>query len=124
MGTATFEVGGVDLGAVEAGFDTNFALAGLQVGGVDTASVQLLNRYDNQSNWTGAEALYVDTLAIGRYSTLNLNGLNVYYRNLDNKGTIATMGGSLTQVVPEPGSLALLLAGAMTVLIRRGRAGI
>lgn len=79
---ATFEVAGQDLGPVATGYDQNFALASLQLGGpAGSARLRLVDARDNQTSWDGAEALYVDTLVIEDGASLDPNGLNIYFRN-------------------------------------------
>ncbi len=70
------EAAGADLGPVEAGFEGNFALGGLEV----AAPARLVDFRDNRPD-SPAEAMYVDTLAIAPGGWLELNGLNLYYRN-------------------------------------------
>ncbi len=78
-----FEVAGEDMGVSLGGFDLNFALGTLQVGSDDVRGVlQLVNSFDNQPSWGGKEALYVENLIIeGVGSSIDLNGLNLYYLN-------------------------------------------
>lgn len=79
---APFEVAGKDLGASAAGFDTNFALGSLTLGGPEGAGrLSLVDGNDNQPDWTGAEALYVDTLVLNPGAVLDYGGLNLYYAN-------------------------------------------
>jgi len=115
---ATLEVAGEDRGAGYAGFFENFALDTLQIGDAAPASVQLVDLFDNQPDVPGREALYVKTLIIGPGSSLDLNGLTIYY--LDSEiapGTDFTNGAALP--VPEPATLALLAVGAVALLRRR-----
>ncbi|MEW6536556.1 MAG: PEP-CTERM sorting domain-containing protein [Candidatus Auribacterota bacterium] len=119
-----FEVGGRDLGAIEEGWDFNFAMDTLTLGGVDIGRLQLVDTYDNQLDWVGTEALYVDTLVLGAGSYLDLNGINLYYRTLvDNGATIDYNGGGLFQLplasaIPEPATL-ILMGLAIAGLVRR-----
>jgi hypothetical protein len=79
---AKFEVAGKDLGASPAGYDTNFALGSLQLGGAAGAgAVRLVDESDNQPDWTGAEALYLGTLVLNTGAALECGGLNLYYAN-------------------------------------------
>ncbi len=100
--TSTFEVGGSDLGAVAGGFSGNFSLGALRVGTSETAaSVQLVDVRDNGNRGPGGEpeALYACTIALSAGATLNLNGLNAYYRSLvDDGGTIELNDGTMEQV--------------------------
>ncbi len=115
---ATLEVAGEDRGAGYAGFFENFALDTLQIGDAAPASVQLVDLFDNHPDVPGHEALYVKTLIIGPGSSLDLNGLTIYY--LDSEiapGTDFTNGAALP--VPEPATLALLAVGAVALFRRR-----
>lgn len=115
-----FEVAGEDMGAILAGFDTNFALGTLQLcGDAGIGQLQLVDLFDNQTDWIGSEALYVEDLILGSGSYLDLNGLNLYYLDfIDYGGTIDLNGGSLT-FVPEPVTLVLLFLGGLALLRRR-----
>ncbi|NLF30462.1 MAG: hypothetical protein GX591_06200, partial [Planctomycetes bacterium] len=63
------------------------------------AAVMLVDDADNQLDGGAAEALYVHTLALGAGSTLDLNGLSVYYVTLvDDGGTILANGGTLAAI--------------------------
>jgi len=117
-----FEVAGQDFGLTETGFVDNFALGTLQLGGDNgIGHVCLVDLFDNQPDWLGTEALYVDSIILGEDSLLDLNGLNVYYRSfVDMGGTIDLSGGSFSQV-PEPATLGLLAFGGLAVLRRRYR---
>jgi len=96
------EVAGENMGAILAGLDNNFALGTLVLGGEDVARIMLVDLSDNQPGWDGSEALYVSNLVLNPGSTIDLNGLNLYYlnggdpkaffygdANLDGKVTIA-----------------------------------
>jgi len=81
------EVGGADLGSIPAGFSNNFDLSVLRIGA--GAHAVLEDSIDNGNRGGGAlagevpEALYVDTLEfVDGASTLNLNGINLYYGEL------------------------------------------
>jgi len=77
-----FEVAGQDMGPVAEGFELNFALDTLQLGGERAGRVELIDAFDNQPDWEGAEALYVrNLLFVGPGSCLQTNDLNVYYLN-------------------------------------------
>ena len=83
------EVGGHDDGINESGLVENFALEGLTLtpyfdgeypeGGRWTGPiVKLVDNFDN-GNRASDECLYVENLAIGSGSVIDLNGLNLYY---------------------------------------------
>jgi hypothetical protein len=116
------EVAGEDMGPVWEGFTENFALGTLQLGGADVGQLRLVDDFDNQPGCEGSEALYVTNLVLGAGSTLDLNGLNLYYLNFtDNGGTVIPNGGALVHV-PEPATVGLLGCGAVLVgVIRRRR---
>jgi|GEM_PF-3800382 len=120
--TDNFEVGGRDIGPVLDGFDRNFALGTLQLGGVDIGRVRLVDLHDNQPGWTGAEAIYVENLILGPGSDLDLNGINLYYLqgDLDSAANVELSGGALTQV-PEPATMSLLALGGLALVRRRKR---
>ncbi|MBE3070200.1 MAG: hypothetical protein IMZ66_08175 [Planctomycetes bacterium] len=126
---STLEVAGEDLGFSLAGFHENFAFDTLRIGGAEAANLRLVDLFDNQPDWTGAEALYVRNLVIGEGSWLDLNGLNIYYLHASlpsGSGGIDESGGVATamQLLPEPGTLAFLALGAAVALgRRRHRAG-
>jgi hypothetical protein len=74
------------------------------------------------ASWNpGSDAQYVDTLRISSGSILDLNGLNLYCRVLDNGG--GTFLNGQPMIVPEPGGIALLIAAAAATGRRRRRRG-
>ncbi len=112
-GTSTIpqflEVMGDDLGNVSAGFHDNFAYNTLVLGSNDY--VRLVDLQDNSGSGS-PEALFVNTLIVPSGSTLDLNGLHLYYRTASIKGTIAagsatplTGGGSVALNTSNPGNL-------------------
>jgi YD repeat-containing protein len=90
-----------DLGSGPTGFLNNFAYGTLILG--SSTYVKLVNQSVN-SPGSSAEAVYANSLVIPSGSTLNLNGMNLYVRDLQNSGTVT--GGSITQI-PNSGALAL-----------------
>ncbi len=94
------EVAGEDMGPVVEGFQDNFALDALQLGGQSgLGSVLLCDENDNRPGWEGAEALYVGNLILGEGSVLNLDGYNLYYKTLvDNGGEVLLNGGQMVQL--------------------------
>ncbi|MFB3892103.1 MAG: PEP-CTERM sorting domain-containing protein [Phycisphaerae bacterium] len=117
----TFEVSGRDFGATASGFTLNFALGTLQLGGTAVGNVRLVDATDNQPGWVGRESLYVSNLVLGSGSSLDLNGINLYYGSfVDNGGTVTLNGGALT-AVPEPSTVGLLAASVLHFIRRRRR---
>ena len=111
---STFEVASLDLGNVPVGFRRNFALDALHVGGDAPAMLNLVDLVDNQKNGLANEAVYVDTLVVTAGSTLDLGGLNLYYRNAVIDGNvIASAGGNLFAAVPEPTAIALAVVATL-----------
>ncbi|MBA3483813.1 MAG: hypothetical protein H0T51_18570, partial [Pirellulales bacterium] len=111
---STFEVAGLDFGPGPGGYQHNFALAGLTLGGDSPASLQLTDLIDNQRNGDFNEALYVDTLIVGPGSTLDIGRLNLYYRHAEIAGTVLSSTGALLAAtqVPEPAAATMLLVAA------------
>jgi len=100
-GVSTVEVAAADNGAGVPGLNLvgRFALGTLTVGAAEPAGVQLVDASDNQPDTEGAEALYVNELVLGPGSTLDLNGLNLYYNTLiDMGGTVVANGGELQPI--------------------------
>ncbi len=75
------EAAGEDMGAVTAGWTDNFALGTLTLGEANAGRIRLVDNSDNQPGWEGAEAVYVDGLALNPGATIDLNGLKLYYLN-------------------------------------------
>ena len=112
---STFEVAGEDKGLVPEGFDLNFGLGHLRVGGADAALLRLDDLFDN-GNRSSPEALYVHDLTVGPGSTLDMNGLNLYYDGrFVNQGQV--IGGT---PIPEPATL-VLLGEAVPLVLKRKR---
>ena len=117
---ARFEVAGRDLGDAPEGFLDNFVLDTLQIGGEEPASVRLVDLFDNQPDWDGPEALYVKNLVVLPGSSLDLNGLSIYYLHGDLDDALAITGGSAC-AVPGPETLAMLGLGTALLACRRPR---
>ncbi|MGO9917226.1 MAG: Ig-like domain repeat protein, partial [Isosphaeraceae bacterium] len=119
------EVMGDDLGNVPAGFLDNFVYGTLAVGSKDY--VRLVD-LQNNSGSSSPEALYVNTLIVPSGSTLDLNGLHLYYRAGEINGTITAGsatpllgGGPLPLNSSAPGNLQV--AGEVDDWTFFGRAG-
>ena len=95
-GSHSIEMRGIDMGAISEGFIENLALDQLILH--DSAKLHLVDAEDN-GNRAGAggtaEALYVNTLTINAGSTLDLNGLHLYFKN----------GGAPKQLFPGDANL-------------------
>jgi hypothetical protein len=119
----TFEIAGEDMGGDDmAGLVDNFTIDTLQLGGSDIGVLQLVDLFDNQADGQAfGEALYVKNLIVGPGSSLDLNGLNLYYLDADLDPTGEIIGGMPTKVVPEPATLSLLGLGGLAVIRRRRR---
>ncbi len=92
-----------DQGAVSTGFTDNFAYGSVQL--TNDTYVELIDNTQNvPSAGTAPDALYVNALVVNYGSTLDLNGLNVYARQVQNDGTIT---GGTVQQLSAGGALAL-----------------
>ena len=112
---ATLEAAGADLGAIDEGFVDNFLIDTLQIGDDEVGHLQLVDWIDNQLDIDSAEAVYVNNLIIGSGSSLDLGGLNIYYRNAVIDPGATLIAGDLIALVPEPTSLALFGLGLLGV---------
>ena len=116
---STLEAASADRGADRASFTENFAWAELLVGNADeSAQLRLVDTYENHS---GTEAVYVDRLIVAAGSSLDLNGLRIYYREAEIAGQIIMSGGALLAVVPEPTTFTLVSMMLVSVVVFRGR---
>ena len=90
----------------------------IEIGADQPAYVRLMNEF---ASWgvPAADVQYVDTLRIGNGSVLDLNGLMLYCRTLDNQGGTFLNGQPI--VVPEPATLAPWLLAAVAMRRRRRR---
>jgi RHS repeat-associated protein len=95
------EVMSQDLGSTSAGFFRNFAYDTLQIGDPNASYVKLVDNAPNTAG-TDPEALYVNTLIVGEFSSLDLNGLHVYARSAQIVGNV--LNGSVS-VVPPGGAI-------------------
>ena len=99
-----------------------FAVGTLRLGGTaGVGRLQLVDLFENCPGWQGGERVFVHTLVLGNGSYLDLNGLELCYVELLDRGaTIDLNGGSLTWV-PEPASLVFVALGAFGLALRRQR---
>ena len=116
---AQLEVAGKDLGDVADGFVNNFVIDTLQIGGVGPGHLTLVDLFDNQPDFEGAEALYVNNLIINPGSTFDMGGLNVYVANSSLAASAQTVNGRVL-LLPEP-STALLMASLLVLCRFRSR---
>jgi len=112
------EVAGKDLGPAPRNLEGNFALGTLTLGrNGGCGRVTLVDAFDNQPAWEGSEALYVRTLIAVPGSSIDLNGLKLYYVNGTIDPSVQFIGGTPVQI-PEPATLSLLTLGALAMLRR------
>ena len=124
----TFEVGGGPLdwpggarGKSGGGPIGGFAIGTLHLGGpAGVGRLQLVDLVENYPGWGDDERLYVGSLILGPGSSLDLNGLDVYYLHLANRGGSIDLGGGQLVEVPEP-SAVILYAFALIGVLRRRR---
>ena len=95
--SSVFEVAGVDMGCVEAGFSGNFAMDMLEV--TAGSDVKFVNLFDNTGAGPRApEALYVGTLKLRSdsrsISSIIVDNCRIYYRTLMDEGASVTTIGS------------------------------
>jgi RHS repeat-associated protein len=90
------EVMSQDLGNTAAGFKNNFVYGTIDV----AADVKLVDQSANAPG--GPNALYVNSLVVNTFSTLNLNGLHVYARAMQINGSV--INGTITQF-PDGGPI-------------------
>ncbi len=103
-GFSTLEVASEDFGNTASGLTDNFAWDEILIGTGSTKTVlKLLNSFDNAP---GADVLYVREIDFANeFSEFDLNGFTVYAELIDLEGTFKN--GSVTQINPEPSTLAL-----------------
>ena len=121
-----YEVAGKDLGFVRAGWNQNFVLNTLELGNnLEIGELMLVDEFDNQPDFEGAEALYLRKLIVGAGSRLDLNGLNIYYLELELGDGAVIENGVLEQfevgTIPEPATAAVVSLGAMLLMTIRRR---
>ncbi len=108
--TATLEAAGRDNYAnLLDGFTGNFALDTLELTAEFAGGAEELDLVDNFDNQAGlADAVFITNLVLAAGTSINLNGIDLYYQTLTGGGSILTAnGGVATQVVggapvPEP----------------------
>ena len=116
---STLEAASADLGADRASFTENSVWAELLVGNAgESAQLRLVDTFENHP---GTEAVYVDRLIVAAGSSLDLNGLRIYYREAEIAGQVIMSGGELFAVVPEPSTFTLVSMMLVSVVVFRGR---
>lgn len=112
--TSLLEAASADLGDSAMGYADNFAWDDLLVGDADSSGH--LKLVDNFENLAGADAVYVDHLIVSAESTLDLNGINLYYRTAEIAGSVELAGGIMAAVaVPEPAAIVLVCFAVGTI---------
>jgi fibronectin-binding autotransporter adhesin len=113
----TFELAYADIG----GAGNNFALGELILGGTAVSNIKFVDDFDNNPGSGVKETLYVTNLILNQGSSLDLNGMNLYYESLTNLGgTILLDGGNMIQI-PEPVTFALFGLGILAIRRRNRR---
>ena len=101
----------LDRGLLPTAFNGGFAIGALTI--QDGNYVKLVDQSDNSAG-LDPEAVYVNSIIIPAGATLDLNGLNLYARQVQQSG--AVVGGSITQLadsgplafgVPTPGTISV-----------------
>jgi hypothetical protein len=118
-------------GNTAGGWIRNAVMSMIEVGSDHPAHVKLV---DDVQNWLGfqpepdnpvpllpPDAVFVETLRITRGSVLDLNGVALYCRTLEDEG--GTFLNGTPTVVPEPTSLWLLTASALWMFQRQRKRG-
>jgi hypothetical protein len=121
-----YEVAGKDLGFVRAGWEGNFVLNTLALGNhEEVGELKLVDKFDNQPDFVGHEALYLRTLIVGPGSQLDLNGLHLYYLDATLGDGAKILNGVIERfevgTIPEPATAAVISLGAMCLLAIRKR---
>ena len=79
----------------------------------------MVDLIDNNPLSNSNDALYVDTLNLAAGSTLDLNGLAVYYRELSLGENASIIGSAVA--VPEPGNPLPLFFGLLALVLGKCR---
>jgi len=84
--TRFIEAAATDFGPSLTAMTNNFAVGTLEL--ASAVHITVVDTHDNDGSGANgpAEALYVGTLRLGAGATLTLDGVNLYYNNLDNQG--------------------------------------
>ncbi len=110
---STLEAASRDEGAYPGAFLDNFCIGTLQVGGDVSGRLHLVDEADNHPAGGLAGAVYVDRLIVAQGSSLDLGGLQLYYRSAEISGTVIESGGAMFAMVPEPEASLLIVASAL-----------
>jgi len=103
------------------GFQDNFALGTLRIGDGALVLFVLIDAFDNQPDWQGAEALYVENLIVEDNATIMFSGSNLYYLNGSFGDNVTFISGAPIPI-PEPAVLALMVAACPAMVRRRRKA--
>ena len=91
----------------------------------DLQRLATLDKFDNQPDFVGHEALYLRTLIVGPGSQLDLNGLHLYYLDATLGDGAKILNGVIERfevgTIPEPATAAVISLGAMCLLAIRKR---
>lgn len=129
-GTATSENWGLDniFSKVPVAFGGNYSLTfdAAHISG-ETSLLVAIDQWDASSNWLGAVGYYVFTVSDTNYQAFsvpnwtptdaNVTGISIMFRPVTSLGGSQSVSFSDVQVVPEPGAISLMFAGAAFLLI-------
>ncbi len=113
-----FEVAGADIGPVFAGLDNNFAFGQITI--TTPTRVNFVDRFDNDGNPSRRDAQYVQVLRLDPGTRTNTVGVNVYYVDLIDGGSVITGNGALIPIVgpavPAASGFAMFVLASCMIL--------
>jgi hypothetical protein len=98
----TIEIGGMDRGLNVSGFQNNFALHTLEVGGETEVSVRLEDGFDNTPHYDLAEVLYAKNLIVHSGSIIDLNHRKLYCQQFEKEEGAYVVNGEPTIIPSTP----------------------